>query len=168
MFYVPIIAASTRRDRQTIKVARFVVARLSGARIRAKAQRHCNGFFRGRFWWHQLPGATPIGEAWYGCLSTVPWPSPRACTFPGTQRRRRRGHRRTDIRRSRRVEICQLIQQLSCILINYEYAQSIGCWSAGRHWAKCCRAPLHSPWLGRDWRIKKGSTGQENAAASKN
>jgi NAD(P)H-dependent FMN reductase len=28
MFYVPIIAASTRRDRQTIKVARFVVARL--------------------------------------------------------------------------------------------------------------------------------------------
>ena len=28
MFYIPIIAASTRRDRQTIKVARFVLARL--------------------------------------------------------------------------------------------------------------------------------------------
>ena len=28
MFYIPIIAASTRRDRQSIKVARFVLARL--------------------------------------------------------------------------------------------------------------------------------------------
>src|SRR5260370_31369231 len=28
MFYIPIIAASTRRDRQTIKVARFVLSRL--------------------------------------------------------------------------------------------------------------------------------------------
>lgn len=30
MFYIPIIAGSTRRDRQSIKVARFVLARLRG------------------------------------------------------------------------------------------------------------------------------------------
>ncbi len=28
MFYIPIIVGSTRRDRQSIKVARFVLARL--------------------------------------------------------------------------------------------------------------------------------------------